>query len=160
VRKVIAVRAATGGVVVAAPSAAGVGYRVRRTVLALLLVAAAACGGEVPAGGTDGVPSASVDRDAASAPATAPPVGRIPAAESLATSEPGTPAEHERFQQLRVETLRLMIQAAQRALPVGPFQERIDAASRTATSDVAEAADRMEEIVADLEQAIADDESG
>ena len=53
-----------------------------------------------------------------------------------------------------------MIQAAQRALPVGPFQERIDAASRTATRDVAEAADRMEEVAADLEQAIADDESG
>jgi hypothetical protein len=155
------VRVVTGGVVVVAPSAAGVGYRVRRTVPAVLLVAAAACGGGAgPAGGTDGVPSAGVDPGAASAPATAPPVGRIPAAESLATSEPGTPAEHERFQQLRVETLRLMIQAAQRALPVGPFQERIDAASRTATGDVAEAADRMEEIVADLEQAIADDESG
>jgi hypothetical protein len=155
------VRSVTGGVVVAAPSATGVGYRVRRTVLAVLLVAAAACGGgEAPGGGTDGVPAAGVDPGPASAPATAPPVGRIPAAESLATSDQGTPADHERFQQLRVETLRLMIQAAQRALPVGPFQERIDAASRTATSDVAEAADRMEEIVADLEQAIADDESG
>ena len=154
----MAERAVTGGVVVAAPSAAGGGYRVRRTVLAVLLVAAAACGGGAgPAGGTDGVPSAGVDPGAASAPATAPPVGRIPAAESLATSDPGAPAEHERFQQLRVETLRLMIQAAQRALPIGPFQQRIDAASRTALRDVSEAADRLEEIIAELQQAIADD---
>lgn len=67
----------------------------------------------------------------------------------------GTPADHERYRRLRVETLRLMIEAARRELPIGPFQQRIDAAVGTALQDISEAADRMEEIVADLREAIA-----
>ena len=48
-----------------------------------------------------------------------------------------------------------MIDAAKLALPIGPFQERIDAAARIALDDVTEAADRMEGIVAELQEAIA-----
>ena len=63
--------------------------------------------------------------------------------------------EHERYQQLRLEALRLMIQAAQRALPIGAFQQRIDAAARIALQDVSEAGDLQEGIVIDLREAIA-----
>ena len=63
--------------------------------------------------------------------------------------------EHQRYQRLRLETLRAMIEAAKLALPIGPFQERIDAAARIALDDVTEAADRMEGIVAELQEAIA-----
>ena len=89
------------------------------------------------------------------------PAGVPPAPESSAPRPPAVPEElaspeDRRYRQLRVETLRLMIEAARRALPIGPFQERIDAASRTAVRDVSEAGDRMTEIAADLRQAIAD----
>ncbi len=145
-------------------------------LLAALLVVAAACGGDVPRAGDDGagsemagsspsagtgaVPRSAVPRSGGS-PAGAPPNGVVPAPESSAPRPPAVPEElaspeHRRYRQLRVETLRLMIEAARRALPIGPFQERIDAASRTAVRDVSEAGDRMAEIAADLRQAIAD----
>ncbi len=126
--------------------------------LAGLFVAAVACvGGEAPQAGVGG---ASPPRAAESEAAGPPPTGVVPTPESAAPRPPAMPEmlsspEHQRYQQLRVETLRLMIEAAQRALPIGPFQERIDAAARTALQDVSEAADRMEEIVAELREAIA-----
>lgn len=79
------------------------------------------------------------------------PVPRPPAAVPDELSSP----EHRRYQQLRVETLRLLIEAARRALPIAGFQQRIDAAARTALQDVSEAADRMEETAADLRAALA-----
>ncbi|MCY3941340.1 MAG: hypothetical protein OXG29_09725, partial [Gammaproteobacteria bacterium] len=81
--------------------------------------------------------------------------------ESQAPESPALPLElsspeHQRYQRLRLETLRAMIEAARLALPIGPFQERIDAAARIALDDdVSEAADRMEVIVAELQEAIA-----
>ena len=135
-------------------------YRARRAVLAGLFVVVTACGGAdtTTAGDADAAPQAT-DTASTVPPAGAPPARDMPAPGS---SIPASPAvtddlsspEHRRYQQLRVETLRLMIEAARRALPIGPFQQRIDAAARTAL-DVSEAADRMEEIVAELEQAIA-----
>ena len=88
------------------------------------------------------------------------PAASAPAAQPSAARPSGTPPplsspEHERYQQLRLEALRLMIQAAQRALPIGPFQQRIDAAARTALRDVSEAGNLQEAIVVDLREAIA-----
>lgn len=155
----------------------------RGVLLAALLAVAGACGGgsavspepesvpfpdgaSPPAGsaassaGAAGTPGPAVSRPADS-PDGARPNGVIPAPEFPV---PGPPAavpdalsspEHRRYQQLRVETLRLMIEAARRALPIGPFQQRLDAASRTALQDVSEAADRMEGIAADLRAALA-----
>ena len=81
-------------------------------------------------------------------------------------AEPANPAaragadavHHERFQRLATRALRLMIAGAQRALPIAPLQQRIDAARRLAVSDVAAAADRLEEVIADLEALL--EESG
>ena len=122
-------------------------YGAHRVMLAGLVVVAAAAGAggaacsraDAPAVGAD--PVAEAD-DAASLQSPAPP---------LELSSP----EHQRYQQLRLETLRAMIEAAKLALPIGPFQERIDAAAIIALDDVTEAADRMEVIVADLQEAIA-----
>lgn len=147
-------------------------------LLAALLVVAGACGGaprigDAPRTGDDGAASrapGSVGTGAAqppviprsggspdgSQPNGGVPVPELSARRPAALPEELTPPEHQRYQQLRVETLRLMIEAARRALPVGPFQERIDAASRTAVRDVSEAGDQMAEIAADLRQAIAD----
>ena len=113
-----------------------------------------------PFAGAGAVQPPAIPRSGGS-PAGAPPSGGAPFPESSAPRPPAAPEElaspeHRRYQQLRVETLRLMIEAARRALPIGPFQERIDAASRTAVRDVSEAGDRMAEIAADLRQAIAD----
>ena len=133
-------------------------------MLAGLLVVAAACGGgDVPAVEGDGAASHASEPEAANLPADAQPTGVTGAPELVAPGFRAIPGEalasreHQRYQQLRVETLRLMIEAARRALPIGPFQQRMDAASRTALQDVSEAADRMEEIVAELQQAITDD---
>ena len=166
------------------PGARPVISRAAGAVLAGLFVAATcggtvACGragGDAAAGDTDGAPAEEVPAPALGpapvlepGPAGSPPpaaAGGNPVAGSSAQSDSGrrlrsddrprgTPADHERYRRLRVETLRLMIEAARRALPIGPFQQRIDAAVGTALQDVSEAADRMEEIVADLRQAIA-----
>ncbi len=67
-----------------------------------------------------------------------------------AVAGPGAEGDVARFQRLSVEALRLMIAAAQRALPIGPVQDRINAARRVAPSDPAEAADQLEGVVADL----------
>ena len=121
--------------------------------------AASRAPGPGPSAGAGAVQPPAVPRSGS--PAGAPPNGVVPFPESSAPRPPAVPEElaspeHRRYRQLRVETLRLMIEAARRALPIGPFQERIDAASRTAVRDVSEAGDRMAEIAADLRQAIAD----
>ena len=147
-------------------------------VAAAFCAGVAACGGaEAPAGGADPVagtgdaasqvaepetanPSAGAPRDGGP-PGVAVPDGLVPVPESPAPRPPLAPPlqlsspEHQRYQQLRLETLRSMIQAAQLALPIGPFQQRIDAAARIALEDVSEAGDLMEQIVADLREAIA-----
>lgn len=152
---------------------------------ALLAVAGACGGNDAaPAGAGAAAPpmgSAAPSADAAS-PAlksAAPPVGAAGPPPSVGSSDgarpngvvpapefpaPRPPAavpdelsspEHRRYQQLRVETLRLLIEAARRALPIAGFQQRIDAAARTALQDVSEAADRLEETAADLRAALA-----
>ena len=65
-------------------------------------------------------------------------------------ADPGAEGDAARFQRLSVEALRLMIAAAQRELPIGPIQDRINEARRVVPTDAAEAADRLEAIVADL----------
>ncbi len=124
------------------------------------LLAAGGCGGGEPAPGGGSPPSP--------VPAAPPAVTEAPPA--VPRAQPANPARrtdtadaihHERFQRLAAEVLRLMIAAAQRALPIGPLQERVDAARRLAVSDVEAAADRLEEIAADLEALIEEsDESG
>ncbi len=111
-------------------------------------------GSAAPSAGAAGSPPS------AGSPAGARPNGVVPAPELPVPRPPAVPGElsspeHRRYQQLRVETLRLMIEAARRALPIGPFQQRIDAAARTALQDVSEAADRMEETAADIRAALA-----
>ena len=150
-------------------SAAGCGValvrcRARRGLIAVLFVVAAACSGTAACGGAEA--PASEDDGAASrvaepaSAAGAPPADVAPLPESPVSQSPALPLElsspeHQRYQRLRLETLRAMIEAAKLALPIGPFQERIDAAARIALDDVTEAADRMEVIVADLQEAIA-----
>ena len=92
------------------------------------------------------------------APPAASPAPAVPAAPvaNPARAEGADAVHHQRFQRLAPEALRLMIAAAQRALPIGPLQERIDDARQLATRDVAAAADRLEEVVADLEALLAD----
>ena len=117
-------------------------------VLAGLL--AAGCGGrgsEPAGGGGEPVPPAG---------SPAPAVPAAQAANPAARTEGADAVHHERFQRLAPEALRLMIAAAQRALPIGPLQERVDDARQLATRDVAAAADRLEEVVADLEALLAD----
>ena len=152
-----------------------------RVMLAGLVVAAAAASvacsrADAPAVGTDPVVEAddvvsqirepeAADPSVGAPPTGAPSTGGLPAGmasapESLVPQPPAPPLElsspeHQRYQRLRLETLRAMIEAAKLALPIGPFQERIDAAARIALEDVTEAGDRMEGIVADLQEAIA-----
>ena len=170
----------------------------RGVLLAALLAAAGACGGNeatpavggaaspgsgsaapsAPAAGAASPPAGSADSaspapgstapsagaagspPSAGSPAGARPNGGVPAPGVPGSPPPAVPGElsspeHRRYQQLRVETLRLMIEAARRALPIAGFQQRIDAAARTALQDVSEAADRMEETAADLRAALA-----
>ena len=157
----------------------------RRVMLAVLVVVTAAAGvggsacsrADAPAEEADPVVEADdaasqiAEPETADPPVDAPPTGdpsaggatagMVPAPASPVQRSPALPLElsspeHRRYQQLRLETLRAMIEAAQLALPIGPFQERIDAAARIALDDVTDAADRMEVIVADLQEAIAD----
>ena len=122
---------------------------VRAAALAGLL-AAACCGG------SDGEPAAGGSQPALPGGEPAPRGASPP---PPATAEPANPARrsaadavhHERFQQLATRALRLMVAAAQRALPIGPLQERIDAARGLAVTDVEAAADRLEAVIADLE---------
>ena len=138
---------------------------VRRAVLAGLFAMVVGLGGSAACSRAD-APTPGGDGAASRAPETVDPVSEaeqtasIPAAETPAARPSGTvpplsSPEHERYQQLRLEALRLMIQAAQRALPIGPFQQRIDAAARTALQDVSAAGDLQEAIVVDLREAIA-----
>lgn len=57
----------------------------------------------------------------------------------------------QRFQQLRTDTLRLMIEAAQRELDIGSFQRRIDATITQSLTDMESAADALEKVATDLE---------
>ena len=139
--------------------------RAPRALLGWLLVVATVCGA---ACGRADAPTLADDAAASQVPGIADtvsgtePTASVPVAETSAVRRSETPSppplsspEHERYQQLRLEALRLMIQAAQRALPIGPFQQRIDAAARTALRDVSEAGDLQEAIVVDLREAIA-----
>jgi hypothetical protein len=110
---------------------------VRAALLAVLL-ATAGCGG------SGGEPA---PRDQGLPPAAGP-------------AEPAPPAaadaiHHERFRRLATESLRLLIAAAQRELPIGPLQERISAARALAPRDVEAAANRLEEVVTELEALLA-----
>ena len=128
------------------PSVVRSGARSRAVVSAVALaglMAAAGCGG----GGGEPAPPAATPPPAVPAAQPAHPATRADGADAV---------HHERFQRLAPEALRLMIAAAQRALPIGPLQERIDDARQLATRDVAAAADRLEEVVADLEALLAD----
>ena len=119
----------------AAPSRAAV-----RGVALAVLLAAAGCGGS---GGSAGAPAPGAE--------SPPPPAVAPAPANPARRSAADAVHHERFQRLATEALRLMIAAAQRALPIGPLQQRIDAARLLAVSDVEAAADRLGEVVADLE---------
>ena len=78
-------------------------------------------------------------------------------AEPFPAAVAATPEDQERFEQLRLETLRLMIDAARLSLPIGPCQAHIDRASWTASQgDVPAAADIMADVAAGLRGAIAD----
>ena len=85
-------------------------------------------------------------RDAQEAPSPAELSPHPPAV----TASPGAEGDAARFQRLSVEALRLMIAAAQRELPIGPIQDRINEARRVVPTDAADAADQLEAIVADL----------
>ena len=63
-------------------------------------------------------------------------------------------SDHQLLERLRREALQLMIAAAQRALDIGPFQIRIDKAATTALTDLPDAAQQMEQVVIDLEDAV------
>lgn len=146
-------------------------HAARRLMLAGLVVVTAAAGAggvacgraDAPAAGAD--PVVEADDGASQAQGIADPASGGERTESMAATEsptarpsqtpPLSSPEHERYQQLRLEALRLMIQAAQRTLPIGPFQQRIDEAARTALQDVSAAGDLQEAIVADLREAIA-----
>ena len=65
--------------------------------------------------------------------------------------EPAVGNDGERFQQLRADTLRLMIEAAKRELEIGPFQRRIDATVTQSLTDMKGAADALEKVATDLE---------
>ena len=129
----------------------------RSILLAGLLGAVACGGGEAPGGDSEsGEPPPSREAEAASARPIAGCLDvdgpAVPPPEAVAT----TPADQERYQQLRLETLRLMIDAARLALPIGPCQTRIDRAAWTASQgDVPSAADIMAEVAAGLRGAIA-----
>ena len=144
----------------AEPQATNGGLGLARSVVLAGLLGAVACGGsEAPGGGAESdAPPPSREAEAASpsgpiagcldvdGPAVAPP-------EAVAT----TPADQERYQQLRLETLRLMIDAARLALPIGPCQTRIDRAAWTASQgDVPGASDIMADVAAGLRGAVAE----
>lgn len=141
-----------------------VSSRVPRALLGWLLVVATVCGAacgraDAPALADDDAAASQVPGIADTVSSTEP-TASVPVAEPATGRLSGTPPplsspEHERYQQLRLEALRLMIQAAQRTLPIGPFQQRIDAAARTALRNVSEAGDLQEAIVVDLREAIA-----
>lgn len=146
--------------------------RVRRAVpagLCAIVVGTAACSrADAPAPADEGAASqvpGIADAVSGAEPTASRPAAEPSAAPPSATQPPAAPRsgtlpslsspEHERYQQLRLEALRLMIQAAQAALPIGAFQQRIDAAARIALQDVSEAGDLQEGIVADLREAVA-----
>lgn len=64
---------------------------------------------------------------------------------------PAVGNDEERFQQLRADTLRLMIEAAKRELEIGPFQRQIDATVTQSLTDMKGAADALEKVATDLE---------
>ena len=129
--------------------AAGAARSVAEIVVLAGALVAAGCGGNQGAPGGEAARSAGpiagcLDVDG---PAVAP-----NPADTAATR-----ADQGRYEQLRVETLRLMIDAARLALPIGPCQNRIDRAARAASQgDVPAAADIMEDVAAGLRRAIAD----
>ncbi|MCY4029730.1 MAG: hypothetical protein OXH75_25875 [Acidobacteria bacterium] len=130
----------------------------RSVVLAGLLGAVACAGSEAPGGGSEpGEPPASREAEAASAR----PIAGCLDVDGPAVPPPeaveATPAEQQRYEQLRVETLRLMIDAARHSLPIGPCQTRIDRAVWAASQgDVPGASDIVADVAAGLREAVAD----
>ena len=121
--------------------AAGTARAIAGRVVLAAVLCAAGCGGSEPP--PEPIP--------ACLPADA------PAGERTDAEPEAAPADHVRYQELRVETLRLMIAAARLALPIGPCQQRIDRAARAASQgDVPGAADIMEEVAAGLRGATGD----
>ena len=130
----------------------------RSIVLAGLLGVVACGGSETPAGS----PASGAEPPSGEAEATsARPIAgcldvdgpAVPPPEAVAA----TPAQQQRYEQLRVETLRLMIDAARLSLPIGPCQTRIDRAVWLASQgDVPSAADIMADVAAGLREAVAD----
>ena len=57
----------------------------------------------------------------------------------------------ERFQQLRADTLKLMIEAAKRELEIGSFQRQIDVTVTQSLADMKGAADALEKVTTGLE---------
>ena len=131
---------------------------VRHIVLAGLLGAAACGGSEAPEGGApSGAEPPSREAEAASAQPIAGCLDvdgpAVPPPEAVAA----TPAQQQRYEQLRVETLRLMIDAARLSLPIGPCQARIDRAVWAASQgDVPSASDIVADVAAGLREAIAE----
>lgn len=65
-----------------------------------------------------------------------------------------TGTDQERFQRLKAESLQLMIVAAQRAMDIGSFQERINAAAIDSMMSMQDAVKQMEDVVTDLKEEI------
>ncbi|MCY4078191.1 MAG: hypothetical protein OXH04_22485 [Acidobacteria bacterium] len=130
----------------------------RHVVLAGLLGAAACGGSEAPEGGP--APNAEPPAREAEGASARPIAGcldvdgpAVPPAEAVEA----TPAQQQRYEQLRVETLRLMIDAARLSLPIGPCQTRIDRAAWAASQgDVPSAVDIMADVASGLRGAVAD----
>ena len=130
----------------------------RSIALAGLLGAVACAGSEAPGGDSEsGEPPASREAEAAAARPIAGCLDVDGPAVPPAEAVEATPAQQQRYEQLRVETLRLMIDAARLSLPIGPCQTRIDRAAWAASQgDVPGAADIMADVESGLRGAVAD----
>ncbi len=143
--------------------AAGAVRALVRSVALAGLIGAAACGGDeaAPDGDPSGASASAPGSPAAETSRSARPIAGCLDVDGPPVAPPAgvsaTPADQERYRQLRLETLRLMIDAARLALPIGPCQSRIDRAAWTASQgDVPAASDIMADVAAGLRGAIAD----
>jgi hypothetical protein len=145
--------------------ATGAARAVAGIVVVAGLLGAAGCGGDEapPRGDPSGAPASAPASSPAgeAAPSAGPIAGCLdvdgPAVARPAAGATATAADQDRYEQLRLEALRLMIAAARLALPIGPCQQRIDRAAWTASQgDLPAAADIMEDVAAGLRGAVAD----